>query len=157
MSTTEPRRVIFVCWGNICRSPIAERVAEKRAAERGVDDLVFTSAATSREELGAPMDDRAAAVLRRHGYRSGGHVAHQITRSEIENADLVLAMESIHLDKMRAIAPGADNLQLLTDFDPDASPGEGIPDPWYGPASGFERTLASVEAAIPGLLDHLES
>ena len=157
MSTTEPRRVIFVCWGNICRSPIAERVAEKRAAERGVDDLVFTSAATSREELGAPMDDRAAAVLRRHGYRAGGHVAHQITRSEIENADLVLAMESIHLDKMRAIAPGADNLQLLTDFDPDASPGEGIPDPWYGPASGFERTLASVEAAIPGLLDHLES
>lgn len=157
MSTTEPRRVIFVCWGNICRSPIAERVAEKRAAERGVDDLVFTSAATSREELGAPMDDRAAAVLRRHGYRSGGHVAHQITRGEIENAELVLAMENIHLDKMRAIAPGADNLQLLTDFDPDASPGEGIPDPWYGPASGFERTLASVEAAIPGLLDHLES
>ena len=54
----------------------------------------------------------------------------------IENADLVLAMENIHLDKMRAIAPGADNLQLLTDFDPDASPGEGIPDPWYGPESG---------------------
>lgn len=157
MSTTEPRHVIFVCWGNICRSPMAERVAEKLAAERGLDDLVFTSAATSREELGSPMDDRAVAVLRRHGYRTGGHVAHQITRQEIEDAELVLAMENIHLDKMRAIAPDADNVQLLTDFDPDTDPGEGIPDPWYGPAAGFERTLASVEAAIPGLLDELEA
>lgn len=103
------------------------------------------------------MDDRATAVLRRHGYRTGGHTAHQITRAEIEDADLVLAMEDIHLTKMLAIAPAADNLRLLTDFDPDAAPGLGIPDPWYGPASGFERTLASIEAAVPGLLDHLES
>jgi protein-tyrosine phosphatase len=136
---------------------MAERVAAKLAAQRGLDDLVFSSAATSREELGAPIDDRAAEVLERHGYRADGHSAHQVTRAEIEEADLVLAMENIHLDKMRAIAPGAENLRLLTDFDPDADPGYGIPDPWYGPAAGFERTLASVEAAVPGLLDHLES
>lgn len=150
-----PRVIIFVCWGNICRSPMAERVAEKLAADRGLGDLVFTSAATSREEIGAPIDDRAAAVLERHGYRTDGHSAHQITRAEIEAAELVLAMENIHLDKMRALAPAADNLRLLTDFDPDAEPGDGIPDPWYGPAAGFERTLASVEAAVPGVLDHL--
>ncbi len=101
------------------------------------------------------MDDRAATVLQRHGYRSAGHTAHQVTRAEIRDATLVLAMENIHLTKMRVIAPGADNLRLLTEFDPDAEPGEGIPDPWYGPASGFERTLGSVEAAVPGLLDHL--
>ena len=136
---------------------MAERVAEKLAADRGLEDVVFTSAATSREEIGAPIDDRATAVLRRHGYRVGDHRAHQITRGEITDAELVLAMENIHLDKMRAIAPGATNLRLLTDFDPDAEPGEGIPDPWYGPAAGFERTLASVEAAVPGLLDHLEA
>jgi protein-tyrosine phosphatase len=155
-STDEPVRVVFVCWGNICRSPMAERVAEKLAADRGLDDLVFSSAATSREEIGAPIDDRAVEVLRRHGYRTDGHAAHQITRREIEAADLVLAMEDIHLTKMRAIAPGADNLRLLTEFDPDAAPGQGIDDPWYGPEAGFERTLASVEAAIPGLLDHLD-
>jgi len=154
--SAEPRRVIFVCWGNICRSPMAERVAEKLAADRGLDDLAFSSAATSREEIGAPIDDRAADVLQRHGYRTGGHTAHRVTREEIEGAEIVLAMENIHLDKMRAIAPGADNLRLLTEFDPDAEPGYGIPDPWYGPEAGFERTLASVEAAIPGLLDHLE-
>ena len=150
------RSVVFVCWGNICRSPMAERVAERLAAERGLDDVVFTSAATSREEIGAPIDDRAVEVLRRHGYRTDGHAAHQITRSEIEDADLVLAMEDIHLTKMRAVAPGADNLRLLTEFDPDGTPGQGIDDPWYGPEAGFERTLASVEAAIPGLLDHLD-
>ena len=66
-STDEPVRVVFVCWGNICRSPMAERVAEKLAADRGLDDLVFSSAATSREEIGAPIDDRAVEVLRRHG------------------------------------------------------------------------------------------
>ena len=66
-------------------------------------------------------------------------------------------MENIHLTKMRAIAPEADNLRLLTDFDPEAPPGYGIDDPWYGADAGFERTLASVEAAIPGLLDHLEA
>jgi protein-tyrosine phosphatase len=147
--------VIFVCWGNICRSPMAERVAEKLAADRDLDDVVFTSAATSREEIGAPIDPRAVAVLERHGYRTGGHRAHRITRDEIEGAELVLAMENIHLTKMLAIATGATNLRLLTDFDPDAEPGWGIPDPWYGPDAGFERTLASVEAAIPGLLDHL--
>jgi protein-tyrosine phosphatase len=151
------RSIVFVCWGNICRSPMAERVAEKLAADRGLEDLVFTSAATSREEIGAPIDDRAVEVLGRHGYRTGGHSAHQITRAEIESADLVLAMENIHLTKMLAIAPGADNLRLLTEFDPTAPPGYGIDDPWYGADAGFERTLASVEAAIPGLLDHLDA
>lgn len=151
------RRVVFVCWGNICRSPMAERVAQKHAADRGLDHLVFTSAATSRDELGAPIDPRAAAVLTQHGYRAADHSAHQITRAEIEGAHLVLAMEDIHLDRMRAIAPAAENLRLLTDFDPDAVPGSGIDDPWYGPSAGFDRTLASVEAAIPGLLDHLSA
>lgn len=136
---------------------MAERVAEKLAADRGINNVRFSSAATSREELGAPIDSRAVSVLKRHGYRTSGHAAHQITHAEIEDAEIVLAMEDIHLRKMLAIAPGATNLRLLTDFDPDAEPGSGIDDPWYGPGSGFERTLASVEAAIPGLLDHLEA
>lgn len=153
----EPLRVVFVCWGNICRSPMAERVAEKMAADRGLSGVEFSSAATSREELGEPIDPRAARVLQRHGYRTGGHRAHQVTRAEIEAADLVLAMEDIHLRKMLAIDPGADNLRLLTDFDPGAEPGRGIDDPWYGPAAGFERTLASIESAIPGVLDHVSA
>jgi len=149
----KPIRVVFVCWGNICRSPIAERVAEKMAADEGLTGVRFTSAATSTEELGAPMDRRAAAVLRDRGYRATGHVAHQIDAAEIESADLVVAMEDIHVRKMLAMDPGATNLSLLTDYDPAASPGSGVPDPWYGSPAGFYGTLASVEAAMPGVLD----
>ena len=148
-----PVRVVFVCWGNICRSPIAERVAERVAADTGIEGVEFTSAATSTEELANPMDRRAAAVLREHGYRHDHHRAHQITRDEIEGADLVIAMEDIHMRKMLAIAPGATNLSLLTDYDPAAEPGSGVPDPWYGTAAGFYGTLSAIEAAIPGVLD----
>jgi protein-tyrosine phosphatase len=147
--------VVFVCWGNICRSPIAERVAQRAAEQAGLAGIRFTSAATSTEELGAPMDRRAAAVLREHGYPADQHRAHQITREEIESADLVIAMEDIHITKMLALAPGSTNLSLLTDYDPAAEPGSGVPDPWYGTAAGFYGTLEAVEAAIPGVLDRV--
>ena len=152
---TAPVEVVFVCWGNICRSPIAERVAERTAAEAGLTDVVFTSAATSREEIGAPIDPRAQRVLTDHGYRSGDHSAHQITADEIEGADLVIAAEPLHVDRMLRIAPSADNLSLLSDYDPAAPEGSGLPDPWYGGPEGFEETLAAVEAAMPGVLDEV--
>lgn len=136
---------------------MAERVAVQLAEARGLRGLQFSSAATSREEIGEPMDYRAAATLQRHGYSTGGHRARQITRADIAAAELVLGMEDIHLRRMRQILPGADNLRLLTDFDPTAEAGAGIDDPWYGSGAGFERTLTAVESAIPGLLDHLEA
>ncbi|CAA9307379.1 MAG: Low molecular weight protein tyrosine phosphatase [uncultured Friedmanniella sp.] len=150
-----PVKVVFVCWGNICRSPIAERVAQRKAADAGLTGVEFTSAATSTEELGEPMDRRAAAVLRDRGYRSDGHVAHQVDAAEISGADLVVAMESLHIDRMRAMVPDADNFSLLTDHDPAASPGAGVPDPWYGSPAGFYDTLSAVEAAIAGVLDRV--
>ena len=149
-----PLRVVFVCWGNICRSPMAERVAERAAGDRGLAGVEFTSAATSAEELGEPIDPRARRVLDRHGYRSANHVAHQITRDELESADLVVAMEDIHITRMRALSDA--EVHLLSDFDPDAEPGSGVPDPWYGPEAGFLRTLQTIEAAMPGLLRRIE-
>jgi protein-tyrosine phosphatase len=151
----DPVRVVFVCWGNICRSPMAERVAERMAADQGLTGVEFTSAATSREELGAPIDERAETVLREHGYRVDGHKAHQITREEIDNADLVIAMEDIHVTRMMGLAREARNVSLLTDYDPQAEPGSGVPDPWYGTADGFYDTLTAVEAAMPGVLDRV--
>jgi protein-tyrosine phosphatase len=153
---SRPVEVVFVCWGNICRSPMAERVAERMAAEAGMaDEVRFTSAGTSREELGEPIDPRARRVLEAHGYRAGGHSAHQVTADEIAGADLVVAAEPLHVDRMLRIAPEADNLTLLSDYDPDAPEGSGLPDPWYGGAEGFEETLAAVEAAVPGVLDEV--
>ncbi len=151
----EPVRVVFVCWGNICRSPMAERAAEGRAAQEGLSDVVFTSAAVSTEERGAPMDRRAAAVLREAGYRADGHVAHQVDAAEIAAADLVIAMETMHVEAMLAMGADPDDLSLLTDHDPDAEPGSGVPDPWYGSPAGFAGTLAAVEAALPGVFDRI--
>jgi protein-tyrosine phosphatase len=148
-------RVIFVCWGNICRSPIAERVAQRMAEQQGLTGVEFTSAATSTEELGEPIDPRAEVVLREHGYRANGHRAHRITRAEIEAADLVIAMEDIHVTRMMGMAREARNVSLLTDYDPGAEPGSGVPDPWYGTADGFYDTLTAVEAAMPGVLDRV--
>ena len=144
--------IVFVCWGNICRSPMAERVAEKMARDAGVR-ASFSSAATSTDELGNPMDRRATRVLAACGYRTGQHVAHQVTADEIRRADLVVAMEQIHIDKMRRLVPDADNLALMTDFDPSAAPGSGIDDPWYGPDSAFDTTLDRFERIMPNLLD----
>jgi protein-tyrosine phosphatase len=147
--------VVFVCWGNICRSPMAERMAEAEASRRGLVDVRFTSAAVSDEELGHPIDARAARVLAARGYRTSDHRAHRITASEIRAADLVVGAEPRHVEMMRALAPEATNLALLTDFDPSAPRGSSLPDPWYGPASGFDRTAAAIEAALPGLFDRL--
>jgi len=143
--------VSFVCWGNICRSPMAEQVARAWAEREGVD-AVFSSAGVSAEESGNPLDSRAAGVLRQAGYPVTPHRAHRITADEIRAATVLVGMERLHLDRMRQIVPEAGNLRLLTDFDPDAAPGSPVDDPWFGPASGFRETLASIEAAMPGLM-----
>ena len=153
--TADPVKVVFVCWGNICRSPIAERVAQRSAERAGLTEVEFTSAATSSEELGNPMDPRAAQVLRGSGYASDNHVAHRISADELADADLVIAMEDVHVDRLRRLAPDAENVYLLSEFDPAAEPGSGLIDPWYGPDSGFSDTLAAVEAAIPGVLERV--
>jgi protein-tyrosine phosphatase len=147
--------VVFVCWGNICRSPMAERVARRAAREAGLSDVEFTSAATSAEELGEPMDPRAANTLRRAGYDPDGHLARQVSATQIQAADLVIGMEGIHLAKMRALRARGARLHLLSEFDPAASPGSGLPDPWYGSDAGFSDTLHAIEAAIPGVLERV--
>lgn len=144
-------KVIFVCWGNICRSPMGEQVARATFEREGLDVQV-DSAGVSSEEHGNPIDPRAARVLARHGYPKGNHRAQRISAAMIADADLVLAFEPVHLSRMHALAPDAKNLYLVTDFDPNAAPGSGIADPWYGSTQGFEATLRAIEAAMPGIV-----
>lgn len=136
---------------------MAERIAQKMAEDTGLTCVNFTSAAVLRDEAGNPMDPRAVRVLQRGGYRAAGHRAHQITAGEIRDADLVVGMEPRHIERMQRLVPSATNLRLITDFDPDAAPGSGIEDPWYGPESGFEVTRAALERAVPGVLDWVRS
>ena len=154
-ATHRPLRVVFVCLGNICRSPIAERVAERAAAEAGITGVEFSSAGTISEEYDDPMDHRAAAILKEHGYRHADHKARRITEIQIESADLVVAMEDVHLRGVLDLAPDPSRVSLLTEFDPTAVPGSGVPDPFFGSDSGFYDTLTAIEAAMPGLLDRI--
>ncbi len=145
--------VIFVCTGNICRSPMAERVARKRAADEGLD-VRFTSAGISDEEWRSPIDPRAQRVLRRAGYDPTNHVAHRITDADAASADLLIALDNGHLSRLTRLYPSAD-VRLLTSFDPAVPAGTGVVDPWYGDDAGFDVTLDVIEAAMPGLFEHL--
>lgn len=156
VSNQNTSSVIFVCWGNICRSPMAEFVARKVFSDEGLDARI-TSAGVSDEEHGGPMDSRARSVLKSHGYPCSGHNAHQIDGSEIMSADLVIAAEPRHIQMMKRMAPDADNLRLIRDYDPKCTPGTSLPDPWYGSADGFEDTLDAIEAAMPGIVDEVRS
>lgn len=144
-------RVIFVCWGNICRSPMGERVARRAFADAHLE-ASLSSAGVSDEERGHPIDPRAARVLTAHGYDASGHRAHQITRAEIDAADLIVAFEPLHVQRMRRLAPDATHLTLLTDFIPGSTT-DTVDDPWYGDIGGFETTLELIEAAMPAIVE----
>ncbi|MGB7962779.1 MAG: low molecular weight protein-tyrosine-phosphatase [Propionicimonas sp.] len=142
----------FVCWGNLCRSPMAERVAQAWAKRDHITGVTFTSAGVSNEGAGKPIDERAAEVLRAAGYRADGHSAHKITPDEIRSASMLIGMEQLHLDRIKQMVPGVHHLYLLSNFDRNAVPGSGIPDPWYGTAEGFNETLTAIEAAMPEVM-----
>lgn len=151
---TTDRAVLFICHGNICRSPMAERMAEQAAADAGLDHLTFTSAGVSAEETGSPIDPRAARKLQALGCRTSDHRAHQITLAEAHAADLIVCAEQRHADRVvRLDSELAPKVKLFTDFVPGAEPGSGVPDPWYGDESGFDDTADTIAAALPAILD----
>jgi protein-tyrosine phosphatase len=144
--------VLFVCWGNICRSPMAKVVADAFAAREGLTGVRFSSAGVSGEEAGHGMDPRAIATLEAAGYHPGPFQAHRMTPDEITSASMVIGMQSIHLRKILEMVPGKHPLYLLSDFNPHATPGSAIEDPWYGDDSDFAVTLAQIEGAMPEVI-----
>lgn len=147
--------VQFICWGNICRSPMAERVAQRLAEERGLD-IEFSSSGISSEETGNPIDRRAASLLRSNGYDVDGHQAKRVTEAEAADVDLFVVAERFHGERLQQLGVTWDNIRLITDYDPEANPGDPLPDPWFGGPEDFEATLAVLERALPRLLDELE-
>ncbi len=145
----------MVCTGNICRSPMMERIAAAKADEAGLD-VEVVSGGTSSEELGNPIDHRARRVLERAGYDASNHRASRVSARDLAEADLVIAAEDHHRSALLRLDPAAD-VRLLSEFDPDLPVGTGLPDPWYGDSSDFDETLVSVEAAMPALIAHLRS
>ena len=147
--------VLFVCMGNICRSPTAEGVFRHLVHEASLEDLIHTdSAGTHAYHVGDSPDHRARAAAERRGYSLNDLRARRVTDLDFEGFDFILAMDDDNLAALRDSAEVEfhDKISLLLDFADDVGYRE-VPDPYYGGASGFERVLDLVEKASKGLLD----
>ncbi|MGO9029137.1 MAG: low molecular weight protein-tyrosine-phosphatase [Acidimicrobiales bacterium] len=163
-------RVCFVCTGNICRSPVADVVLRRLAADTPLTDgttladhLEVDSAGTGNWHAGEPMDPRAAAVLAAHGYVDHGHRARAFEAGWFDRYDLVVAVARSHQQTLRGLARnrvgGGDDhdtkLVLLRSYDRRAGGEVDVPDPYYGEYADFEACLAMVETACRGLVEVL--
>lgn len=149
--------VLFVCLGNICRSPTAEGVFRKLVADAGLDGQIrVDSAGTAGYHEGAPPDARAAAAASARGFDLGALRARKVVAQDFEDFDLILAMDEDNLLELRQAAPAGARarIELLLDYAPGGR-GRAVPDPYYGGKNGFERVLDLVTGACAGLLDEL--
>ena len=148
--------ILFVCLGNICRSPLAEGIFKDLVAKRGLEDrFEIDSAGTGSWHVGEPADARATMVAESHGVTLDSR-GRQLTPEDLGRFDYVIAMDRDNLAEIERLATGSDGgaeLHLLRAFDPI---GEGdVPDPYYGGASGFETVYEMVSRSSIALLDHV--
>ena len=150
-----PLRILFVCSGNICRSPLAEAIFRKLAeGARLAGRFEVDSAGTHGYHQGEPADPRTLRVGRRHDVRVTS-LAREIVKDDLDRFDLVVAMDRGHLRRLAALAPGQrSKLRLMRDFDAGTSDRD-VPDPYYGGEAGFEEVYAILEAGCRRLLEQL--
>ncbi len=151
------RSVLFVCLGNICRSPTAHGVFEGMVAARGLADrIAVDSAGTGDWHIGHPPDARMQAAAQARGYDLAHLRARQVEPEDFLRFDHILAMDEANLRDLEAIRPagGKAELRLFLDYAPDAHCRE-VPDPYYGGEAGFYEVIDLVEQASEGLLETL--
>jgi low molecular weight protein-tyrosine phosphatase len=152
------RRVLFVCMGNICRSPTAEGVFRKALGERSPSLAVeVDSAGTHAYHVGHPPDPRAVRAAERRGIDLTAQRARLVAVEDFERFELVLAMDELNRETLLELCPVAhrSRVRLLLEFAPQLGR-LNVPDPYYGGSNGFEQVLDLIEEAVEGLLDHLE-
>ena len=150
--------VLFVCMGNICRSPTAEGVFRKVVEDAGMADTIrIDSAGTHAYHTGEPPDRRAQAAALSRGYALSDIRARRVADEDFVEFEYIVAMDEDNLLNLRdrAVEDASSSLLLFLEF--SESRESEVPDPYYGGASGFERVLDLVEEASRGLLEHIRS
>jgi protein-tyrosine phosphatase len=157
-------RILFVCTGNICRSPMAAMATRALAGDATGEGgaslgalLEVDSAGTGPWHEGEPMDARAAAALRRAGLCDMGHVAHQASPRELPDYDLVVALDRRHQQTLRSLGADPERLLLLRALDPAAGAAADVPDPYYGDDAEFDACLAMIVRGCQGLVEGLRT
>jgi protein-tyrosine phosphatase len=153
-------RVLMVCLGNICRSPMAAAVAQAMVEQEGLSGQVeVESFGTAGYHTGERADPGAEAALRRRGWTAGGHRARRLSAADVAGADLVLCADRSNVaNVLRLLPPESDasKVKLLRSYDPASSPPEDeVPDPWGGVGADFDHTLELIERACRGLVGEL--
>jgi protein-tyrosine phosphatase len=155
----EPIRLCFVCMGNIVRSPLAEHLFAQVARHAGVDHkYTVRSAGTGPWHVGETPDARMRSIAASRGLVYTGRAC-QFQRSDFDECDLILAMDSenqAHLRRMARSDADRQKIRLLREFDPMGGRSAAVPDPYYGGIDGFEEVYEVVERSVQGLLESLE-
>lgn len=154
----KPINVLFVCLGNICRSPTAEGVFRRYVQEAGLAEcILIDSAGTGDYHIGDAPDERACEAAARRGYDLSKLRARQVVRDDFERFDYVLAMDEENLRTLKRLAPAehAHKLKMFTNF--SSKNARYVPDPYAGGPQGFELVLDLVEDAAQGFLRHIQA
>lgn len=150
------KSILFVCMGNICRSPMAEAIFRDQFERRGeTTNFSVDSAATSRWEVGNPPHRGTKKILEEHGIGTKGMRARQVTTDDFYRADYIIGMDRENVEDLLSIAPKGteDKIHLYLDSVPGKE-GQGIPDPWY--TGNFEETYALIQEGLPYWLTFFE-
>lgn len=151
-------KILFVCLGNICRSPTAEGVFRHKISEEGLNNIIIDSAGTAAYHVGNPPDRRSQATANKYGVDLSKLRARQVAYDDYIDFDYIIAMDNENLRNMQYDCPDEYSHKLLkfTDFCEKHAGEPVVPDPYYGGSDGFERTFSIIEDAAEGFLQHIK-